>query len=120
MQKLNLYIIFSCSEGLLLILFTVWFVEGSQFDSIAEDVLKQIRLEHGDKHLALCIPAEEQMYWRTHNLEDNYYSPYVCRQVLATVSSVLFLQIGFYGDTSLYYCHENSYINKVFYLTQNT
>ncbi|KAG8330287.1 F-box protein 21 [Homalodisca vitripennis] len=86
---------------------------GSQLNAIADDVKKQLLSEYGEKHAALCVPHEESLYWRTHNIPDNYYTPYVSRQVIQAVSHVLFKEMGFNGNSEMYYSNENSYINKV-------
>ncbi|XP_054274808.1 F-box only protein 21-like [Macrosteles quadrilineatus] len=85
----------------------------SRLDAIADKVLEAIKAEFGDQHPALCVSSELRDNWRIHNISDNHYDPYKSRQIIEIISKVLFKDLGFYGNSDMYYSPENSYINKV-------
>uniref|UniRef100_A0A1B6E1X2 Hemimethylated DNA-binding domain-containing protein n=1 Tax=Clastoptera arizonana TaxID=38151 RepID=A0A1B6E1X2_9HEMI len=90
----------------------------NQLDYIVDCIRNVLKLEYGERHPALCVSTEDLAGWRTSNISDNQFNATISRQIIAAASEVLFNQMGFHGDSEMYYLPENSYINKVLDLRQ--
>lgn len=85
----------------------------SQLDEIAENV-KQLLWETNSSHPLFTTPAETLQNWRSCNIPDNQWKPNDSQQVLNCLREILFIQMGFHGNNSMYYSAENSFIDKVY------
>lgn len=76
---------------------------------------ENLKVNHPD-HPLFSVPAEQLKQWRNENIDGNKYSGVHCRQIAQAMSAVLYQQLGFSGNNSVYYyMPENVFINEVFH-----
>ncbi|PSN50252.1 F-box only protein 21 [Blattella germanica] len=84
----------------------------AQLDDIAMKVKAQLSLDHS-KHPLFKASDESLQSWRNRNISDNQWKPLESQQLLSSMCTVLFQQMGFHGNNEMYYSAENSFIDKV-------
>ncbi|XP_049786940.1 F-box only protein 21-like isoform X1 [Schistocerca cancellata] len=84
----------------------------TQLDSIAARAKEVLQEEHPN-HPLLSASVEDLHRFRECNIPDNQWKPSESQEVLSAVCHVLFQEMGFHGNSTMYYSADNSYIDKV-------
>nr|XP_033326790.1 F-box only protein 21-like isoform X1 [Megalopta genalis] len=84
----------------------------SLLDSIAEQTKALLKEQH-PTHSIFSTPEEQFVYWRNNIIDDNQWNVLETVQVTDALCKVLFHKLGFYGRGEMYYCAENSFLDRV-------
>ncbi|XP_078045248.1 F-box only protein 21 [Augochlora pura] len=84
----------------------------SLLDSIAEQTKALLKEQHPN-HSIFSTPPEQFVYWRNNIIDDNQWNVLETVQVTDALRKVLFHKLGFYGRGEMYYCAENSFLDRV-------
>lgn len=84
----------------------------SLLDDIANQTKKVLCQMHPN-HPIFSLPAEQLLIWKRKNIDDNHWSTSETRQIIEALCEVLFQNLGFYGNSEMYYSSENSFIDRV-------
>lgn len=84
----------------------------AQLDNIALEVKRKLFVEH-ENHPIFSAAPEDLKSWRNKNISGNQWRPFESQQIISAMCTVLFQEMGFYGNNEMYYSAVNCYINKV-------
>ena len=83
-----------------------------KLDEIAELAKAKIAEKYPDIGI-YDVPREELDRWKIENLYENQWSKEDSRNIVTTLSEVMFIQLGFHGYNDMFYESKNSLINQV-------
>ncbi|XP_023288869.1 F-box only protein 21 [Orussus abietinus] len=83
----------------------------SMLDEIAKQTKNLLRIQVPG-HSIFKTPPDVLKLWKTTNIDDNQWSVRETREIMRALCEVMFKQLGFYGNTEMYYSSENSLIDR--------
>uniref|UniRef100_A0A1Y1KNL3 Protein SirB1 N-terminal domain-containing protein n=1 Tax=Photinus pyralis TaxID=7054 RepID=A0A1Y1KNL3_PHOPY len=83
-----------------------------KFDDLAVQVIEELR-SCKPNHPLHKVPAETIVKWSAENLDGNQWDVRECQEIIQCLTTVLYKNNKFRGNSSTYYVPENSFINEV-------
>ncbi|XP_043281812.1 F-box only protein 21-like [Venturia canescens] len=81
-------------------------------DDMAQKTRNLITESYPDIPINL-VPRETLARWKTENLKDNQWDNEYSRTIVSALCKVMFHDLGFHGNSEMYYSSKNSFIDEV-------